>query len=316
MPSFKSSQNANLLSVRLQVIFAHFFSRYNFCCIQCLVWSRSINTDICVEFSSYLNITDITTILGHDTLRAPTRRNKLQLLAALGAGGVSLAISLGAGLPLLGRVYNPNIPVSISTNGALYGPGEFMGLFLLIYLGTLSIIMWASFVPNIAVLKMPFWAMKASFAAIFILSVLSSALVMVFMIEPQKTFTSSLVGGSGDPLLSAAGCFYFVSFAYMAILTGSILFHVSSGVKTLRQRVVEVISRTKVAAFVALCLTLWFEISHACLRFLVLLFPTSCARHLVIICSDCPLTFRGGRNVAGEVLSCIIAVLAGQLGVV
>ncbi len=196
---------------------------------------------------------------------------------------ISLAVSLGAGVPLLGRVYDPNKPVSVPTNGQFHGGSEFMGLFLLIYMGTLSILMWASFVPSIAVLKFPFWVMKTIFACLLLAALVACSLVMVYMIEPQKTFTESVVGGTGDPLLAAAGCFYFVSFAYMALLAGSILFRMSGTVKTMRENVIERISHNKVPAFLALCLTLWYCFNYP-LGFLMQaasLSLSSCARHQV-----------------------------------
>ncbi len=116
-------------------------------------------------------------------------------------------MALGAGLPLLGRVYDPNLPERSSANGSLRGSWEFLGLVLLIYMGTLSILVWANFVPSIAILKLPFFVLQLIFCCVFVLALVGCVLVMVFMVELHKTFA-----GTSDPLIAAAGCFFFVSF--------------------------------------------------------------------------------------------------------
>lgn len=187
-----------------------------------------------------------------------TRRGSYIALLVLGLlAGALLAVALGAGLPLMGRVYNPDLKILTSLNGALHNNGEFLGIFLLMYLGTLAITLLGNFIPNIVVLDLPFWAFRLVIAFFFTLSLAGCALVMAYMLEPQLTFTPSVVVGRGDPLLWSAGGFYFVGFSYLAMLSGGVLIHLIPHLNVAGKALAALEGRHRVALFLALCLFLW-----------------------------------------------------------
>jgi hypothetical protein len=62
----------------------------------------------------------------------PTTRNRYTVLLFFVIGCVLLTVALGAGLPMLGRVYNYNIPVAVPQNGMLEGPTQVRGATVLL----------------------------------------------------------------------------------------------------------------------------------------------------------------------------------------
>ena len=121
-------------------------------------------------------------------------------------------------------MYNVNIPVIVPENGALSSGNQMLCIFVVIYLGTLSIVMFVNFIPSLVVLNFRPWIYLSILSISFLGSVLGFVLSLYFLIEPQKTFDSSTVVGSGnDPILASIGTFFCFGFAFLAILCGGII---------------------------------------------------------------------------------------------
>ena len=88
-------------------------------------------------------------------LLGPTQRITRQLLGYFLVSIFCIVLGLGGGSALMGRLYNPNVVPADAHNGQMSGAGQLMGVYLLVYFGTLGIMMAANLIPSLVVLALP-----------------------------------------------------------------------------------------------------------------------------------------------------------------
>ncbi len=93
----------------------------------------------------------------------------------------------------------------------------------------------ANLVPSLVILNFSFNAVRVMLAVIVAISLMAIALTIYYLIEPQKTFTDTVVIGSNDPILSTVGAFYLFAFAFLFFLSGGILVHMLPQLSRLRK---------------------------------------------------------------------------------
>ena len=138
-------------------------------------------------------------------------------------GVVALVIALCVGLPLLGWVYDPFEPVDDPLNGALTSPAQLVGIMLLMYMGTLGIMVLGNVLPGLVLLRFPLPVYRALLVTAVATTLMGMGLVMTYLIEPQDTFKSSEVTGTVDPIRATAGCFFFFGFGFLGLMATGIL---------------------------------------------------------------------------------------------
>lgn len=209
-------------------------------------------------FPQFLLFPDIRASVGYFALLPPSSRNKAYVFFVLALGCALTVLSVASGFALLGRNYNPDVPRS----GTLPGVKQFMGTFMILYFGTLGMLLLGDMLPSIAVLDLPLNTLRAAMAGACTISLLAAALFMVYAIEPDRTFNKpdspdSEVVGTGDPLLASFGAYYFVTFMYLAVLSGSILVGMTSALTPARKKFSAYIAGHRVHLTVATMLILW-----------------------------------------------------------
>ena len=80
-----------------------------------------------------------------------------------------------------------------------------------------------NFIPGVAVINLPPIIPLATITSLLLGAVAGAACCMALLIEPQKTFTDTMLVGSMDPIRAAAGCFFFVGFMFMAAVSFGVL---------------------------------------------------------------------------------------------
>lgn len=152
-----------------------------------------------------------------------TSRNRKQVVGFFLVAIVSLLLSLGLGTALMGRVYNTYSLAGDEYNGQITR-GQLVGIYLLVFLGTLSIMMFANAIPSLVVFG---WSrMKLATTMLFMMLsfIVGLVLMVVYMWEPEKTYVRATAGlGTNDQGLIAVGSFFFVGFGFLALLIGGIL---------------------------------------------------------------------------------------------
>ena len=109
-------------------------------------------------------------------------------------------------------------------NGALSDGAQLFCIFIIIYLGTLSMVMFVNFIPSLVVLNLPTWLYLSMLSAMLAGSILGLAFSVVFLVEPQKTFDLNYAAGSGnDPILASIGVFFSFGFAFLVLLCAGII---------------------------------------------------------------------------------------------
>jgi hypothetical protein len=151
----------------------------------------------------------------------------VQLLIYFILAVVTLCLSLGLGVELMGYAYDPHMEMTIPTNGAFTGPWQFVGLMMITFFGTASIMLWANFIPSLAVLQLKPSVLQAVLALVAAGCIIGTALVMRYLIEAQSTFAESLVTGTEDPIRAAVGAFFVVGFGFLFIITVSMMVNAS-----------------------------------------------------------------------------------------
>ena len=160
-----------------------------------------------------------------------TSRARRQLAFYFIIAILSISLAMGLGIPLVGRSYNINIShiyeVNASLadlmNGRFTSSSQLLGMYLQIYLGTLGLMLFGNFIPSFVVLQLPRSLYIAIIIALLLCFLIAMAMSMYFFIEPQKTFTSHINVGAGDPNLSTSGAFFFMGFSFLVGLCLGIL---------------------------------------------------------------------------------------------
>ena len=232
-----------------------------------------------------------------------TRRVKVQLIASLLGATLCLILSLGVGVPAVGRIYDPfdDVLNPHRGNGEMQTLGNFFGFMVVQYLGTASILLFTNFIPSFTVLDMRRSVLVICIVTFLLLCLVGDALVMVYLMEPQNTFTESTVTGTVDPIYQSIGCFFIFGFSFVAILCGGLLLnHVPSLAALFPRNLMN--AKRRVISFFALFATLGYADHH-----------------------DLSLTFQpdrvelhvqpdgGRRDLSWKVLPRRVAILAGQL---
>jgi hypothetical protein len=171
-------------------------------------------------------------------------------------GVVFMAIAVGAGIPLLGHIFNPDRPLTDPGNGQMKTKTQEAGLLLLVYCGTFSFLLFANLIPTLVVLDFSLVGLRISALVFSLLSITGIALCLAYLVEPHHTFTDSLVVGHSDPLLSALGAFYIFGFFYLLALSFTLFARTVPGLATLRRRFGQATSNNKGYLFLGLMLTL------------------------------------------------------------
>jgi hypothetical protein len=161
------------------------------------------------------------------SLLPPRTRHRIQVFLFGFLGAVCFAITIGPALNVMGYAYNPFDDVSNPLNGAFSKPDQFVGLFMIMYLGTAAIMLWANFIPSLAVLEFSPRVFHGILAFISSGLLIGMALFMYYLIEPQKTFIESNVTGTQDPIRAAVGVTLFIGFAFLLIITLSMMVNAS-----------------------------------------------------------------------------------------
>ena len=136
---------------------------------------------------------------------------------------LALALSFAV-IPAIGRIYDVDIPVMVGTNGAFSNGGQLFCIFIIIYFGTLSMVMFVNFIPSLVVLNLRRWVYFALLSLLLLGSIIGFILSLVYLIEPQLTYDSSHVVASGnDPILASIGAFFCFGFAFLIVLCSGII---------------------------------------------------------------------------------------------
>ena len=112
---------------------------------------------------------------------------------------------------MIGRAYDPHREVSDPSNGAFSKASQLGGVFIVMYAGTLSIMLFVNLIPGIAVLQFSLRVTLMILALLFCCFLTGTALAMNYLVQPQDTFTHSVVVGTQDPILSTIGVFFATS---------------------------------------------------------------------------------------------------------
>ena len=144
-------------------------------------------------------------------------RRRNQILLIFFAALVSLALSLGL-IPVVGRVYSPNDSLKLDSNGALTNRGQLAAIMLIIYFGTLSVVLLVNFLPSLAVLNLKPIVYCFIIFLMWCGATIGMVLCLVYLIEPQKTFSGTLNVSDNDPILSTIGAYFCIAFGFLAIL--------------------------------------------------------------------------------------------------
>lgn len=157
----------------------------------------------------------------------PTRRNVKQTTLYFLIAVISLVLSLGGGTKLLGHMYDYNSPLDSPDNGKMSSGSQLVGLFFLIYFGTLSIMMFVNFLPSLVVLDWQRSSLNFILVLFTIASILASLLCFFLLAQPQNTYANSLDGGKVDPAPAAVGLFFFFGFGFISVLCIGMVFAVN-----------------------------------------------------------------------------------------
>ena len=176
-------------------------------------------------------------------------------------GIVTLTFAIGAGVPMLGRPYNPRFEVTV-TNGRLNNRTEFAGIVLQLFVGAMAYILLANLVPSLVVLDFSLPTLRVLVGTFCALCILGCTLVMYFLIEPQKTYDvfndDSEVIGIGDPIVATMGSFHFIGFLYLTILSGAVLMRMIPVFTSLRHAVKRMTLHYRPVLFFCMMLLLWY----------------------------------------------------------
>ena len=175
----------------------------------------------------------------------PTTRNRLTVFLFFVFGCTLLIVALGAGLPLVGRIYRPYLDPLDSENGRLTNVEQLIGIVLLLYVGTGGIMLLSNLIPSLVVLNLPIRVVRLLLALISTSSAVGLALCMFYLIEPQKTYTDTMAIGSNDPILATIGAFYLFAFAFLMILSGCVLVYMTPQLATIRRLVRKKVKKVK-----------------------------------------------------------------------
>eukprot|EP00048_Salpingoeca_helianthica_P012116 m.174893 g.174893 ORF g.174893 m.174893 type:complete len:910 (+) comp15329_c1_seq4:2068-4797(+) len=206
---------------------------------------------------------DFTTLKVFATL-PPTTRNKITVMIYFIAGIVLLITSLTAGIKMLGRPYDPYVHVSEPTNGRLPSVMSFMGIILLIYMGSGAIMLLANLLPSLVVINLPFPLVRALLIVSAIMSFIAMVLCMVYVVEAAETYDMSENVGTLDPMLASVGVFYFFGFSFLFFICMGILAHMFEFVSKFRKMLHSGAHSFKfrVWAFLLFCLASAFILSN------------------------------------------------------
>lgn len=145
------------------------------------------------------------------------------LIGYFTAAIISLGLSLGLGTVLMGRLYDPWVATTDARNGELASQSVLVGIYLLVFIGSLSFMLFINAVPSLVVFGWPRPLYVASLLSLTFAFIVGAVLCLVYMIEPEKTFTTSVVTGTNDRGLVCMGAFFMWGFGFLAMLTGGIL---------------------------------------------------------------------------------------------
>lgn len=152
-----------------------------------------------------------------------TPRNRKQVIGFWVVAVIALLLSLGLGTALMGRLYNPNVAAGTDPYNGRVTRSQLVGIYLLTFLGTLSVMMFANAIPSLVVFG---WSRtKITIILLFLMLsfIVGLVLMVVYMWEPQKTYTDAPAVASNDQALIAVGSFFFVGFGFLALMIGGIL---------------------------------------------------------------------------------------------
>jgi hypothetical protein len=170
-------------------------------------------------------------------LLQPTTRNRVQVLLMFLLGTTFFGLAFGGGLPLLGRIYNPDLQLHDPNNGRMSKTSQEIGLVLLVYMGTLGTLLFANMIPGLVVLDFSLVILRA-LSGMLALVTFGAMLVSFFLlIEPHHTFSDTPVVGHQDPLLMAIGGFYVFAFSYLFLLSGAVFVRTIPWLKSIRHRI-------------------------------------------------------------------------------
>jgi hypothetical protein len=137
---------------------------------------------------------------------------------------VALALNFGAGIGMVSpRLYTYDMLGHEKENGDVRTGGQQMGFFFLTLCGTLAFMMLGNLLPNLVVLRLPLKLYLLVLGSIFVCSLLGVMLSLFLLIEPQKTYWSSVGGGQILPFMLTVGCFSIFGFGFATILSLGIM---------------------------------------------------------------------------------------------
>eukprot|EP00048_Salpingoeca_helianthica_P012119 m.174936 g.174936 ORF g.174936 m.174936 type:complete len:912 (+) comp15329_c1_seq7:84-2819(+) len=195
----------------------------------------------------------------------PTTRNNITVFLYFFLGVSLLIIALAPGVILLGRVYDPTIPVSDPSNGKLHSVAQFFGIIFLLYAGIGAMMLLANLFPSLVVINLPFKLVRAIITLSAMMCAVGAALSMEYMIQPDETFTESVDVGVEDPMLASVGATYFIGFCFLLFICLGILAHMFESIQTIRKKIhrsVNSIRYRRVYFFLAFVLFLGFTLSN------------------------------------------------------
>ena len=151
----------------------------------------------------------------------PNSRIRKELVFYLIVAVVTLAVAMGVGISITGSLYG-------ETDGILRGrfssESQLAGIYLQIYFGTLSLMLFANFIPGLVILRLPYRVYVGVMGGLLAGFLLGLALCMYYLIQPQATYIDHATHqGLGDPVTVTSGGLFFVGFVFLAGLCMSIL---------------------------------------------------------------------------------------------